>query len=139
LDPLPLYEAQHSPLAYQLMAPVFQAAGGLRDLRSSVACLRFANLLLTATAVWVALGAVGRIVRGPVPAALVGLLISTQPLFLINGVRVANDALGVLLATLAITMGLALERERLLHQSAAIGLLVGLAFLAKAGHAALTP
>lgn len=139
VHPLPLYEAQHSPFAYWLMVPVFQAAGGAHDLRLSVTCLRLVNLLFTVLAAWIALGTVGRVVRSEAPAALIGLLIATQPLFLINGVRVANDALGVLLATLAISWTLALQREHLPGRSAALGLLVGLAYLAKAVNLALVP
>ena len=69
-----------------------------------------------------------------------GLLVAAHPLFLINGARVANDALGILLATLAIAAALRLgEGRRLLAQSALVGVLTGLAIAAKAVHFGLVP
>ncbi len=100
--PLSLYEAQHGPLYYRLVAPLFAFAGGVGDLRTSIGVLRLVNLLLTASSVWIALGMAERLIRDRVLSELCGLLIATQPLFLINGVRVANDALGMFFATAAV-------------------------------------
>ena len=136
---VPLYQAQHGSLYYRLAAPLFATLGGTGDLRWSVGGLRLANLILTAVAVWIALGAVGRLLRSERDAALVGLLIATQPLFLMNGVRVANDALGVMLATAAIAGTLALDGRRVLVKGVALGALVGLAIAAKAVHFGLVP
>jgi len=104
-----------------------------------VAVLRLLNLLMIAGAVWLALGAVGRLVPDVRFAALFGFLIATQPLFLMNGVRVANDALGVLLATAVVTRGLALSEGPFLRRSIALGLLTGLAVLAKSVNLGLAP
>ena len=60
-----LYQAQHAPFYYRMAAPLFRALGGVADLRTSVGGLRLVNLLLTAAAVAVVLGAVGRVVRRP--------------------------------------------------------------------------
>jgi hypothetical protein len=136
---IPLYQAQHGPLYYRLAARLFQAFGGLDDLRTSIGALRLANLVLTAGAVWIALGIVDRSVRDRRLAALCGLLIATQPLFLINGCRVANDALGVFLATLAIGLALTLSGKNLLVSAFGLGVLLGLAVLAKAVHLGLVP
>jgi hypothetical protein len=134
-----LYQAQHGALYYRLMAPLFRLAGGTADVRSSVACLRFSNLLFLTGAVWIALGTVRRLVRSPRDAGLIGILIGLHPLYLMNGLRVANDALGVLLATAAIGLGLSLERRRLVMRCAALGVLAGLAVRAKAVHVGLCP
>lgn len=135
-----LYQAQHYWWYYRLAAPLFTALGGVENLRVSVAGLRLVNLALVAAAVWVALGAIGRLVHDPRLAALIGLAIASHPLFLINSLRVANDAPAVLLATLAVAACLRLERARWwpLH-FVAIGLLTGLAVLAKAVNLALVP
>jgi hypothetical protein len=109
------------------------------NLRLSIACLRLVNLVFTAAAVWIAIGTVSRLTRSSACALVIGLLIATQPLYLITGVRVANDALGVLLATVAITGCLRLDGRRLLRQSATIGIAAGLAVLAKAVHFGLLP
>ena len=134
-----LYQAQHGSLYYRLAAPLFAAGGGAGDLRWSVGCLRLANLILIVAAAWVALETVARLVPDERTAALIGLLIAAQPLFLINGLRVANDALGVFLATLAIAGSLTLQRRGLLWKGALIGLATGLAVLAKAVHFGLLP
>ena len=55
---LPLYQAQHSSLYYRIAAPFFGVLGGVKNLRASVAGLRFLNVLLTAAAVWVVAGRV---------------------------------------------------------------------------------
>jgi hypothetical protein len=135
----PLYEAQHGEFYYRLVAPLFAAAGGVNRLRSSIGALRLLNLLLTVAAVEIALRVVGRLVRDHRHAAVIGLLIATQPLFLANGARVSNDALGVLLATAAIAAGLTLNPGRLLAGSVALGVLTGLSILAKATNLGLVP
>lgn len=136
---LSLYEAQHGPLYYRLAARLFDLAGGVGDLRMSIGVLRLANLLLTAASVWIALGIVDRLIRSRVLSGLCGLLIAAQPLFLINGVRVANDALGVFLATVAIAAALNHRTFRSRGFTLALGLLMGMATLAKSVHFGLVP
>ncbi|MGO9914391.1 MAG: phospholipid carrier-dependent glycosyltransferase [Isosphaeraceae bacterium] len=136
---LSLYQAQHGPFYYSLAVPLFALAGGVGDLRMSVGVLRLFNLLLTAASVWIALGVVERLIRDPALCALCGLLIATQPLFLINGVRVANDALGVFLATAAVAAALDRRTFRSRASMFALGLLVGLGTLAKSVHFGLIP
>lgn len=136
---VPLYEAQHGSLYYRLVAPLYKAAGGVSQLRTSVAVLRLVNLLLTVGAVAIALAIVGRVVDDPRQAGWIGLLIAMHPLFLINGVRVANDALGVFLATAAIGVCFAFGSCRPMLKGLAIGVLTGLAILAKATNFGLLP
>ena len=137
--PVPLYQAQHGSLSYRLAVPLYVALGGAAQLRRSVGGLRLANVLLTAAAVWVATGAIGRLMRSRKDAALVGLLIALHPLFLINGARVANDALGVFLATLTIAAALELPGRRPVARGVGVGLLAGLAIAAKTVHFGLVP
>lgn len=137
--PAPLYEAQHGSFYYRLAAPVFELAGGVENLKRSVGLLRFLNLILTVMAVALAVEGARRLVCDDRAAGLVGILIAVQPLFLENGVRVANDALGVLLATLAIVWGPRLRERRMVYQCGLLGLVIGLAIRAKAVHYGLLP
>jgi hypothetical protein len=140
-----LYEAQHGPLYYRLAAPVFATLGGTGDLKTSVAGLRLVNLGLTAASLALTLGLLRRLMPSERDAALAALPLAAHPLFLLNGTRVANDALGVFLASLAVATGLALALEigRLGRRPAwcglALGLVAGLAALAKATNLALAP
>lgn len=136
---IPLYQAQHGALYYRIAAPFYRWAGGVDRLKVSVGLLRLLNLTFVVGAVWLALGAVGRVVADVRLASLFGLLIATQPLFLINGVRVANDALGVLLATLVIAMGLTWREDRGMARSVLWGAAVGFAVLAKSVNLGLVP
>lgn len=134
-----LYEAQHAWWYYRLVAPIFGALGGVAKLRWSVSVLRLGNLAFLAAALWVAYGVLARVARSPRDAAWAGLAIAVHPLFLVNGVRVANDALGVLLATLAIAGCLTLERRQGPWRWLAIGAAGGMAVLIKAVNLALVP
>ena len=137
-----LYQAQHNALYYRLAAPLFGALGGVSHLRESVGGLRLVNVMLTAAAVWVVLGVLRKVVRREGDAALLGLALAAHPLFLMNGARVANDALGVLLATIAVGAGLSLavgEGKRVVAHALGVGLLVGFAAMAKATNLGLIP
>lgn len=141
--PVMLYQAQHAPFYYWLAAPIYLACGGLANLGTVLAVLRGINVLLTAAALAVALGVFRRSFRSETTAGLAGLVLACHPLFLLNGARVASDALGVFLATLAVALGVDLigpgRSRRLPFRSAALGVLVGLASLAKASNLALLP
>ncbi|MHC5538599.1 hypothetical protein ACYOEI_10285, partial [Singulisphaera rosea] len=134
-----LYQAQHSSWYYWLVSPLFAALGGVENLRASVGGLRLLNLAFIAGAVWVALGTISQLVTRRRDAALIGIVIAAHPLFLINGLRVSNDALGVFLATLAVSGCLTLRDDRLMLRCLGIGLATGAAVLAKAVHFGLVP
>ena len=141
-EPIGIYEAQHPPLYYGLMAPFYLMLGGARNMARAVTGLRLVNLALTAGAVGIFLGWVGGNCLNRTHAALIGLAVALNPLFLINGVRVANDGLAVLLGTAVIVWTLSLSpgsRRRLVAETFGLGLLAGAAILAKVINLALLP
>ncbi|AGA29973.1 glycosyltransferase family 39 protein [Singulisphaera acidiphila] len=136
---LPLYESQHSWWYYRLCAPLFSWLGGVANLPKAVGGLRLLNLGFVAAAVWLALGVVGKVVRERRDATLIGLVIAVHPLFLINGVRVANDALGVMLATTVIALCFTLNGSQGIGRGVVVGLVAGFAILVKAVNFGLFP
>ncbi len=72
-------------------------------------------------------------------AALIGLVVAAHPLFLVNGVRVANDALGTFFATVAIAGALTQTAGTSLCRALWVGPVIGFAVLAKSVHLALAP
>jgi len=137
--PIRLYQAQHAPLYYRAVAPLFAAAGGIEHLARSVAVLRLVNVGLLAAATGIILGRIARWWPARRDAVLLGLLIASQPLLLVNAARVANDALGMLLATVVVVWSFELHPDRWLRRAGAVGIVAGLAVLAKATNLALIP
>jgi hypothetical protein len=135
----PLYQAQHSWWYYALVAPLFAAMGGVHELRSSVGGLRLANVLLAAASVWIVLGVIARRVRSRRTANWISLAIAAQPLFLMNAARVSNDALGVFLSTVVVALAMVRDDRGMTWRFGAMGVLAGLAILAKATSWSLVP
>ena len=138
-EDIPLYQAQHGSLYYRLMLPVFQIAGGIENLTQSIALLRLVNLLLTTATLAGCLWLIGSAPANRMHAALLGLVICCQPLFLINGCRVANDALAIAMGTVVIIWALKIEQWERIGLSAGIGVLLGLAVWTKSTAMALVP
>ncbi|MDG3003078.1 hypothetical protein [Paludisphaera mucosa] len=136
-----LYQAQHSWWYYVIVSPVFQALGGVDDLRNSVAGLRLLNLAFTVGAVWIALGVVAARVSDPRTAGWIVLMIGVQPLMVTNGIRVSSDAAGVFfsIAAVAQMIKLAVDDRRLVRGSCLVGLFLSLAIVMKATNFALLP
>ena len=132
-----IYEAQQPPLYYWLAAPVYRKLSG--DLPLAVAVLRLINVGLTAIGLGAILLSLGRACRDQRHAALLGLSVVMQPLFLLNADRVANDGLAVMLGSLSIVWAMSLRRRFILIQSLGLGLLIGLGVMAKATDLVLLP
>ncbi len=136
---LHLYQAQHSPFYYRLVAPLYAAAKDRFGFRGAIATLRLLNVAFGAIAVYVALWSIGRLVAPGTLRIILGLLIAAQPLYLLNCARVANDALALLLGTCAVAWLLLIGPRRLYASCAAIGLILGLAILGKTINFGLLP
>ena len=137
-SPPPLYQAQHSPPYYQLVEPIYSWSGGSSNLKASIAVLRSLNLLFAAGALAFILVSLGRLLS-PGDARIVGLLVSLQPLFLLNSVRVANDSLAILLASFVVATGLHPRAQRSILISIVLGLAAGAATVVKAFGVVLIP
>lgn len=131
-----LYAAQHGSLYYRTVAPLFAAAGGAAELSQSSTVLRSVNLLLGTLALLAVLLWLPSVLRNPRDRGLVALLIVAQPLYLLNVVRTANDALAILLGTFVCIAGISGWPQRRAWLSLLLGVLAGIAFAVKATCAA---
>lgn len=127
----PLYQAQHSALYYRLVAPLYSLLAQRWGFLAAVTGLRLVNVLFGAAAVCLVLWVLGRLVREGSHRYLLGLLIALQPLYLLNCARVANDALALLLGTLAVGVLLLMRPRWYLLGALGAGAALGLAVLAK--------
>ena len=134
-----LYQAQHAPLYYRLVSPVFRLLWNERDPLPLIAALRWINVLFGAAAVVIAAMTLPKILTPGPHRYAVALLIALQPMFLFNSARVANDALAVLLGTVAVCVLLSYARHRPMTAAAIGGAALGLAILAKSVNLALLP
>lgn len=134
-----LYEAQHGPLYYRLALPIYRALGGVSNLKGADAALRVANLLCTIAAAGVVFFGIGKLIPNRSIAALSAAVVALHPLFLANSMRAGNDALGVFLAESVIVLCLVRRRSWTIGFGSAVGLLIGIAILAKAINFALAP
>lgn len=133
------YEAQHPPVYYWLMGPIYAASGGSRDLLLTVSILRLVNVGISATGLAVFLAWLGRACRREAHAMIIGLWVCLQPIFLLNAVRVANDALAVTLGIVVVVWALSLGNRRLLLHAAGIGAVLGIAVMTKGTNMVLLP
>ena len=101
-----LYQAQHGSLYYQIVRPLFILSGGINNLSRSISVLRFVNLLLVAFALMACFWFIHQTSEDRIQAALLMIVLACQPLYLINGCRVANDALAIALGTVVIILAL---------------------------------
>lgn len=136
---LRLYQAQHPPLYYRLVRPLYERLAGEDGVLRAVTGLRWVNVLLGVAALLVVLFGVGVSVPAGPSRYLVGVLIALQPVFLLNCTRVANDALAVLLGTVAIAAVLVVRPQRSWTGLTIAGITLGLAILAKASCLSLLP
>jgi 4-amino-4-deoxy-L-arabinose transferase-like glycosyltransferase len=130
---------QHGSLYYRVILPVFLMAGGIENMTRSIAVLRMVNLFLTAATLAGFLWLIGSLPVNRMHAALLGLVICCQPLFLINGCRVANDAFAIAMGTVVIIWALKTDQWERIGLSTGIGILLGLAVWTKSTAIALVP
>lgn len=136
--PIPFYEAQHAPLYYRLVAPVYRLGGGRENLRLSVSLLRLINLTSAAIAFLLLLLWIRRWLPREIALAAAACVIF-QPLLLLNVVRVSSDALAFLLGTMVVLSCFAIDGRRTMLRSLLLAVLLPLAVLAKGNNLVLVP
>ncbi len=136
---IPLYQAQHGMLYYKLVRPVFSAVGGIERLVVSVYSLRVINLFFIVVSLALCIWLFGDIIGHNRHAALISFIVCCQPLYLINGCRIANDALAVLSATWVIAWTLKPGLQNRLIHTILAGFAFGAGVWAKTTVLALAP
>jgi len=103
LPPIKLYQAQHPPLYYYTVLPVWRMLGGRHPL-AAIYVLRILNLLFVSLAIFTfALTTPIFISRMRYRLVLL-LVLACHPLYLINAARIANDPLAILLGTVGVCL-----------------------------------
>jgi hypothetical protein len=133
-DAAPNWQAQHPPLYYLLMAPVFLASQNLGWV-DHFAALRLASWLMAVAGLAIGVEAACRRVPGMTPG--LGAVMAAWPFlfpqFFPEMARLGNDALCLLLAALAFRQALEMEaRGHTIRSGALMGLWLGLGLLTKA-------
>jgi 4-amino-4-deoxy-L-arabinose transferase-like glycosyltransferase len=129
---IPLYEAQHPPLYYVLARPVFAHIRDSLGFREAIYTLRIINIALAMIAMLCLLSPIKGIFEEARAMRLSILAISLSPMFMIYVSRVANDALALVFAGLAVSVLTRMTDQRHLILKAAIaGGLIGIGVLTK--------
>ena len=121
------------------MTPIVRCFSHDGDDRSLISVLRLINVGLGAASIFLVTMFLGQLIAASRLRYLLGLLIAFQPLYLINCARVASDALGVLLGTVAIGLILVTARWHPKAGSFLGGAALGAAILAKSVNIGLVP
>ncbi|MGN6371247.1 MAG: glycosyltransferase family 39 protein [Phycisphaerae bacterium] len=106
-----LYEAQHPPGYYWCMIPIYRAMGGRRNLVAIAYVLDGINLLVTVAAAAVFCAVIYWLFEGKSAWRWGAALLAVHPLFLLTGVRVANDAASMLMAAVALLLTVFLMQQ----------------------------
>lgn len=134
-----LYQAQHGPLYYWLMTPIYQTQWDPAKPLACIFALRLINLVFGAAAVSAVLWTLSRLVVSVQHRIWIALLLGVQPLFLLNVARVANDAAAVCFGIAATGLLLVYGRRGGIWVGVFTGALAGLAVLSKSVALVLLP
>ena len=127
-----LFQAQHPPVYYLLTWRLFDRIRTDVGYREAVYVLRSIQLLLGAAALVLMLSTLPRLIRDPGIARLAALAISLVPMNLIYILRVSNDALAVLLASMVFVLLAHIRDDNmLLGKAVVIGLLLAAGAMTK--------
>jgi hypothetical protein len=138
--PIKLYQAQHPPLYYIIMAPLYSWSRSVLDFRSTVYLLRFVNLIAAAFAVVFLLYPLRHSVADERLYRIFALTVAASPMYMIHISRVTNDAFALFFAgiTLLLVMRIiASSRPYMLAGSA--GLVAGISVMFKLTGLVLLP
>ncbi len=134
-----LYQAQHGSLYYRLMQQLLKTLPSDISIQTKVAILRGINILLTGITFLSILWLIPRIVPNYLHAFWLALLILSQPLLTINGIRITNDPLAIATGVWVVIIGLISSLRSRYHYAIIAGILMGLSCWAKSTSFVLLP
>ncbi len=102
--PIELYQAQHPPLYYWLVSPLYAVVRATFGFREAVYALRFLNIVFAAAGLGLLLHPLQRVFGDSWRGRFAALVISLLPMSLVYVCRVSNDALAILFAGLAVVV-----------------------------------
>jgi len=138
--PINLYQAQHPPLYYLMMAPLYSWSRSVFDFRTTVYLLRCINIVAAAFALVLLLAPLRRMLADNGLCRLFCLAIAASPMFMVYVSRVANDAFALLFAGVALVLVLGISGARHARLSAGlVGFCIGLAVLCKLNGLVMLP
>jgi len=136
---VPLYQAQHGSLYYWLGSILLNRSSLHNQLVDQINLLRLLNVVFTISSLSIYILIVRRIFRQKNRAAMICCLIFCQPLFLLNGIRIANDSLAILLGSLVILLSVVPRCRHSLACNILAGVMIGLATVVKSTGIVLLP
>jgi hypothetical protein len=134
-----LYQAQHGSLYYWLMAPVVGLFYDGEAVIDVVSILRFINIVFAAMALAAIFWLINHIFADKGAAAMAAMLVACHPLYLVNAVRVGNDALAIMTGCWVVVIALVPRLRANLFYVACAGLLLGISCWTKSTSFALLP
>lgn len=104
--PIKLYQAQHPPLYYIIMAPLYAWSRSVLNFRSTVYLLRFVNLVAASFAIVLWLFPLRYILADERLYRFFALAVAASPMYMIHISRVANDAFAHVFAGIAVMLAM---------------------------------
>lgn len=137
-QPVLLYEGQQMPLYYLLALPFWTLFSGLSYL-AGIYALRLINVLLLAAAVFIFLRTLQTCIANVTHRLVIGLLVASAPMYLINAARISNDALAILFGSLTLYFTIAAIRNPPFRSLALASGFLALGILSKATMCMMAP
>jgi len=138
VDPVPLYEGQQMPLYYLLALPFWTLFSSVSYL-AGIYALRLINVLLLAAAVFIFLRTLQTCIDNVTHRLVIGLLVATAPMYLINAARISCDALAILFGSLTLYFTIAALRKNPFRSLALASSFLALGILSKATMCMMVP
>lgn len=110
-DPIRLYQAQHPPLYYLIMAPLYSWSRSVLDFRSTVYLLRCVNIVAAAFALLFLLYPLRCMLADARLYRIFAMAVAASPMYMIHISRVTNDAFALLFAGIAVILTMRTIRQ----------------------------
>jgi hypothetical protein len=138
-DDIPLYQAQHGPLYYKLSSHLINRGFIHNRPENQINLLRLLNVVFTIVSLSICMLVVKQIYKQNNRAAVVCCLIFCQPLFLLNGIRLASDSFAILCGTLVVLLSVVPRYRQSIFGNILAGVMIGLATVVKSTGIVLLP